>query len=279
MASKPVLASASLGLGPTEQVLKPSPVIRCRAFTLVELMLVLGILALLAYFTGISMRGPLQRSALPESGHRLRSLIQLTWANAMLDGKRYRIRMLSEDEELAEDLTPRERLQPMVEIERDPAREPGVFTPVLASWAQSDVFVGDVWCFDVRPGEPNTASMLVEPEEMELADEEERREELGLEDDQSWVMILEPDGTSEWMVFRLVDCPHDDFHESGLEEYPQLAVIVDGPLGLVFLQRPLHEEEIDMLASYGHSPLLRRDFMTSKKLTDEDVEEIKMEHR
>src|SRR5262245_50000834 len=105
------------------------------AFTLVEMMLVLGLLALLAYFTGMSLRGPLERSSLPESGRRLRSLIQLTRANAMLDGQRYRIRMLAEGEDVADGFTPQERLQPFVERERDPVLEPGVFTPVRASWA------------------------------------------------------------------------------------------------------------------------------------------------
>ena len=67
-------------------------------FTLLELMLVLGMLALLAIFVVPNLRSPIERSYLPESGERLRALITLTRANAMLDGLRYRIRFLDESE-------------------------------------------------------------------------------------------------------------------------------------------------------------------------------------
>ena len=65
----------------------------CRrsAFTLLELMLVLGILALMAFFIFPNFRSPIERSYLPASGERLRALITLTRANAMLDGLRYRL--------------------------------------------------------------------------------------------------------------------------------------------------------------------------------------------
>ena len=65
-------------------------------------------------------------------------------------------------------------------------------------------------------------------------------------------------------------------HETELAEYPQLDVILDGRLGMIFLQRPLSEDEIDVLLDKGHSPILRRDFLRRAPLTEDDVLEIDM---
>ncbi len=246
------------------------------AFTLLELMLVLGLLALLAFMVMPSFRSPLARSSLPESGQRMRALLTLTRANAMLDGLRYQVRFLDEFDEEWDELSEHDRRQPYIEVEADPIDEPDKFRPVEASWAIADTFLGDVWCYQVRFGEPTFESVIAELEEQEFVDEEELKEEMGLEEDEPWVLIFDPDGTSEWMTFRLIDVPYDDFEESELENYPQLDVIFDGRLGMVFLQRPLSEDEVDVLLEKGHSPILRRDFLRSEPLTEDDVLEINM---
>ena len=53
-------------------------------------------------------------------------------------------------------------------------------------------------------------------------------------------------------------------------------MIFDGRLGMVFLQRPLSEDEVDVLLDKGHSPILRRDFLRAEPLTEDDVLEINM---
>ena len=116
-------------------------------FTLLELMLVLGMLALLAIFVVPNLRSPIERSYLPESGERLRALITLTRANAMLDGLRYRMRFLDESDEQWDKLSKRDRLQPFIEFEHDPIQQPGEYFAVKASWATPDTFLGDVWCY------------------------------------------------------------------------------------------------------------------------------------
>ena len=55
--------------------------------------------------------------------------------------------------------------------------------------------------------------------------------------------------------------------------------IFDGRLGMVFLQRPLSEDEMDILMDKGHSPILRRDFLRRRPLTEEDVLEVDMRKR
>ncbi len=252
---------------------------RRQAFTLVELMLVLAILAVMAYFAVTNFQNPLRRGALPESAERFRSLISMTRANAMLGGLRYRIRFLTEDDEEFDELPASQRLQPYVEFENEPIDYPGEYVAVAASWAQQRVFLGDVWCYDIRIGEPTFEAVELEVEEQEFDDEEDRKEEFGLDRDDSWALVLNPDGTSEWMTWRLVNTPYDGFDEGNLEEYEQLSVIFDGRLGTIFLQRPLDDDEIDILLDRGHSALLRRDFVTQRRLTEDDVLEINMGER
>ena len=250
-----------------------------RGFTLLELMLVLGMLALLAVFVVPNLRSPIERSYLPESGERLRALITLTRANAMLDGLRYRMRFLDESDEQWDKLSDHDRLQPLIEFEFDPIKQPWEFFPVKASWATPDTFLGEVWCYELRFGEPTFEDVLAELEDQEFEDERELKEKLGLEEDDPWVLIFEPDGTSEWMTFRLIDVPYEDFDQAGMAEYRQMDVILDGRLGMVFLQRPLSEDEMDVLLEKGHSPILRRDFLRREPLTEDDVLEINMRKR
>jgi len=247
--------------------------------TLLELVLVLAVLGLLATFVVPQFRSPLEQSHLPESAAQLRALIELTRANAMLDGLRYRIRFVDEGDEIYDEIPEKWRHQPLVEFEDEPIEYPGEFRPPLASWASAPTFVGDVWCYQVRFGEPTFEGVMAELEEQDLEDEDELKEELGLEEDQPWVLIFEPDGTSEWMTFRLVDHPQEEFDDGDMESYLQLDVILDGRLGVVFLQRPLGDDEIDVLLDKGHSPVLRRDFLRRAPLTDDDVLEIDMSGR
>ncbi len=250
-----------------------------RAVTLLELMLVLSLLVLLAFFIVPNLNDPLKQTSLPESADRFRSLIYMTRAYAMLDGMRYRIRFLSEDAGKAKELSGQELNQPIVEVEKDPVQYPGAYESVKASWASGETFLGNVWCYRILPGEPTYDSALVEPKEKDSfqnEDDKKRKREEGLKEDEDWMLFFGPDGTSAWMSFRLVDAPKQAFDERKLAEYEQVDVIVDGRLGLVFLQRPLYQDEIDVLAEKGHSPLLRRDFMAARHLTEDDVLEIDM---
>ena len=102
------------------------------AYTLLELMLVLSLLVVLAFFIVPNFQSPIERSHLPESGERFRSFITLTRANAMLDGLRYRMRFLSEADEQWDKLSEHERLQPLIEFEADPIKQPWEFFAVKA---------------------------------------------------------------------------------------------------------------------------------------------------
>jgi prepilin-type N-terminal cleavage/methylation domain-containing protein len=244
-----------------------------RAFTLIEMLLVIGLLAALTAFVLPPVLRDIKDARLPESAKQIRSLVRLTRARAMYDGKRYRLRFLEEgEEEQIEDVRVDPR-QPLIEREDDPIREPGVFNPVKASWAHNDVLLDGIRCIEIRLGKP-TLEKLVE----EDTDEQERLvEELGDDVDEIRPpLYFEPDGTTEWCVFVVTNAPEDagELEEDIVEEYPVIEIIVDGLTGLAWLQRPFYEEEINMLEENNWPPVLRRDFLDPRALTEDDVIEI-----
>ena len=71
----------------------------------------------------------------------------------------------------------------------------------------------------------------------------------------------------------LTDAPLD-VDEEDLEDYDRIEIILDGVIGLAWLQRPLEEEELEMMRENGWPPVLRRDFLSPVLLTEDDVLEI-----
>ncbi len=245
---------------------------RRRAVTLIELILVIGILVVIAALVVPNFVHEIAREQLPGSGRKLRSLLDLTRANASFDGKRYRVRFPLEDEE---DPMGGDR-QPMIEREDDPIHDPEVFNPVAASWAVGETLLNDVWCAEVRLGRP-TVEMLRELEKrIELEDElEEIFEDF---EPERLPLIIDPDGTSEWVTFVVTDLPRGtDIREVEEDERARhvVEVIVEGATGLAWLQRPLYEEEVDLFEERGWPVVLRQDFLDPRVLTEEDVLELR----
>ena len=69
-----------------------------RAFTLLEVMLVIGLLVAISAIAIPNFVRQIEREELPGSGRQLRSLLALARANASFEGKRYRIRFPKKDE-------------------------------------------------------------------------------------------------------------------------------------------------------------------------------------
>ena len=245
-----------------------------QAFSLLEILLVTGVLAVLAAMIMPNLLTSLTKAQLPESARQMRALLQLTRAHAMLDGRRYRIRLPRADEIDGQG----ETRQPVVEVEDEPLEKPDVFRPVLASWAQDATLKRNIRCARVRLGKPTVEQLLGEVEtdeelEEELAEALEEAFEEGFPP-----LILEPDGTSEWATFLLTDAPGEIEYEEldpQSAEYEQIEVILDGLIGLVWLQRPLYEEELEMMREHGWPPVMRKDFLDPVSLTEENVLEIR----
>jgi type II secretory pathway pseudopilin PulG len=239
-----------------------------RAFTLLEIILVLGIMLAITALALPNFIDEIRRNDLEGSARQLRSLLTLVAANASFDATRYRIRFAEEDEEdpLGGDQ------QPLIEREDDPLEEPEVFNLVTAPWAIGTTLLGHVWCAEVRLGRP-TAEELLELDEMrsEIADAlDEAFEEFS---PHLRPVIFEPDGVSEWATFVLADAPRDVEIEE-LEDYPRIEVIFEGSTGMVWLQRPFYEEELELFEEKNWPVVLRQDFLNPKVLTEDDVLEL-----
>jgi prepilin-type N-terminal cleavage/methylation domain-containing protein len=231
-------------------------------FTLLELLLVIALMVILAGFVLPSFWGSLRAEALPTSARDLRSLIYVTRANAMLDGLRYRIRFPEPGE--MED--PAREHQPLVEVEALPIEEPGQFPEVRASWARDAVLEANVRCVKLLPGMPKM-----------LEDRFDGASQLGGEEDAQrdlWEvsLVIEPDGTAEWATFLLVrlDDPTVD-DEEAIEAAPKLNVMVDGRTGQVWVQRPLSDEEMELLKRENGSHILHMDRIDAAPITEENI--------
>ncbi|GJM26303.1 MAG: hypothetical protein DHS20C16_27180 [Phycisphaerae bacterium] len=248
-----------------------------RGFTLLEILLVTGLLAIVMAMVMPSLMNDFTRAQLPESARQMRALIQLTRANAMIDGLRYRIRFPREDELDGQG----DQRQPVVEVEDRPLEFPEEFRPVLAAWARDETLLRGIRCVKVRLGKP-TIDQLLGQDEYALELEEERLEDIEESAGETYEeefppLVLDTDGTSEWATFLLTDAPMDvpaeDLDDE--TEFGRLEVILDGLTGLAWLQRSLFIEELEMMKEHGWPPVLRKDFVQAQKLTEDNVLEIR----
>ena len=209
----------------------------------------------------------IERSRLPESARQMRAMLTLVRANAMYDGKRYRIRFPEEDEIDSEG----EQRQPLIEREDDPFLEPGIYNLVTSPWARGKTLLRGIRCAEARLGRPTLERL---EEDLVGEQEDERLEALAEGFEEGFPpLIVETDGTSEWVTYLLTDAPPEAELEA-LEEHKRIEVIADGITGLIWLQRPFYEDELDMFKEHDWPPVLRRDFLREAPLTEEDVLEI-----
>jgi hypothetical protein len=79
-------------------------------------------------------------------------------------------------------------------------------------------------------------------------------------------------------VFLLTSAPREIPPEElagDFETYPQVEVILEGPTGLCWLQRPFYDEELDLFEEKNWPAVLRQDFIRKQPLTERDVLELR----
>ena len=238
------------------------------AFTLLEIVLVVGILALITAMALPMLIDEITRQGLDGSARQMRSLLTLVGANAAFDGKRYRLRFPEEDEE---DPLGGDR-QPLIEREDDPIEEPEVFNLVTAPWAIGATLLAEVWCAEVRLGRP-TVESLRELERGRSEIEDALEEEYEDFNPQRPPLIFDPDSTTEWATFVLTDAPRE-IEIDQLEDYNRIEVLLEGETGLIWLQRPFYDEELDLFEEKNWPVVLRQDFLNPDVLTEDDVLEL-----
>ena len=236
-------------------------------FTLLEVLLVVALLVLLTGLIMPNFIGEIEGGRLKTSAEQMRSLLTMTRSHAMFDGKRYRIRFPRHDEldDFGGDR------QPIIEREDDPVDEPEEFNRVDDPWVFGVTLLRDVWCAQVRLGKPT-----LEDESLTGEQAEELAEELFEDEDPLYPpLLIDPDGTCEWVTFVLTNVDREMNVEDLDEDDPVIHVIMEGFTGLAWLQRPFYEEELDMLREHDWPPVLRTDFLRGQPLTEEEVLEIK----
>lgn len=208
----------------------------------------------------------IKQEELPASGRQMRALLGLVRSYSALDGKRYRIRFPREDEEESVS-DPR---QPIIEREENPIDEPEIFFPVSVPWAHGTTLHGKVRCAEVRLGKPNVDRLR--QRRQAIADElEERQEDF---EPERPPLVVEVDGTCEWVTFVLTEAPEDTDLER-LEEFPSIEVILDGETGLAWLQRPFFDEELDLFEEKSWPVVLGQDYLETALITEDRVLELR----
>jgi prepilin-type N-terminal cleavage/methylation domain-containing protein len=239
---------------------------RTRAFTLIELLLVLGLLAVILAFAFPDYGKIMRSKSLDESADRLKTLVLMSHAKAMQEGRKYIVYFPGTPDPLdrfaeKEIDIPFETLQPIVERQVDPLVNPHWFGGFDEEWKLDKILQDGTRCVAVLPGRPNfeirPESPIAGPSINEGQAEFVR-------------LSLNADGTCDWVTFVLTDLPIDT--EITAEHASHIYnVIVDGRTGQTWVQRALSVEEVEFLQENGMSPTLYQDFTSAVEIKEENT--------
>jgi prepilin-type N-terminal cleavage/methylation domain-containing protein len=239
------------------------------AFTLLEVLLTIALLAIVLAFVYPNLGAERGRRSLVESADRLRSLVVMTHAQAMQDGIKYRIQFPGTPDPLdryarREIEVPIQTLQPVVLRQGDPLSNPDWFTEFDAGWKSQKILQDGTRCVAVLSGRPrfdiSASSPIAGPS-------------VGEDEAEFVSLTLNPDGSADWVTFVLTDLPYDveleDYHVANI-----LNVIVDGRTGQTWIQRALRVEEVEVMNEKRASPILHIDFTSPDLITEDNILQI-----
>lgn len=182
-----------------------------RAFTLLELVIVILLIGVLAAFAWPDFQSSSKAKNLEESAGRMRALLTMCRAEAMNDACRYRI-----------EIRPDGSLR--VKRQVDPIVAPHVYNPVRADWAHTDVLLPDVWIAAIQLLPEGPPPIMIVDDELTLPEMEV--EPVAIEEFEAPLHIdFEPDGACP--SFRWV------LREAGGRA---LLLTLDGRLGRVAIE-------------------------------------------
>lgn len=223
------------------------------AFTLLEILLVLGLLVILSIFAWPLMESQIAAAELPESAARVRETLYMTRSAAMLEHRRHRVRFAPGEQ------------QPIVEVELDPLYEPGVWTPVTYPWTKEPILLSEAQVHEIQPGRPVYLKPVSATEDANSKDAQkdaQRDASLDLQvtqgeqigsvsiasgndeaelDEKRPPIVFETDGSSDWATIIISDLRPEEALE---EEIPQLWVVLDGRTGLAVVREQVTEQQL-----------------------------------
>jgi prepilin-type N-terminal cleavage/methylation domain-containing protein len=161
--------------------------VRARAFTLLELLLVIAVLVILAGVVWPNLGAQTSAGRLAFTAHQVANLIQFGRSESMCAGKPYRFRFDPAG------------MRAVIEEETDPMGHPGEFEPILAHWASVDLAEGNIRCLAIH----------FDPWESKLKEQEEQVLEGGegkeATSESAGPINFYPDGTSDSATLLLGD--------------------------------------------------------------------------
>jgi len=156
-----------------------------RAFTLLEVLLVISLLGLLASFLWPVFGDVGDNKQLDESAERVKALVAMCRAEAMNESRRYRLTF---------------RIDGSIKLTRqlDPIDAPHIFVRVREDWASTAILLEKVWVESVLPLQDGPPPLLVEDDHIDFYDEDELElEPLRVDEmEEAFLLDFRPDGTS-----------------------------------------------------------------------------------
>jgi prepilin-type N-terminal cleavage/methylation domain-containing protein len=239
--------------------------VRRRAFTLLEVLLVIALLVLLTAFMLPDLAGNMERRSLVESADKLRALIVMTQAQCMQDGLKRRIEFPGTPDPLdrharKEVSVPTATAQPIVKTQTDALNNPDFFGNDVEEQVLREgtrciavlVWTAEMYCDDAAGTGIAGPSISTKGETSFLG------------------LTINPDGTTDKLAFVLTDLPPDvEPRESDVGRI--IYVVVDSRTGQTWLQRAWRTEECLMMAEYKVSPVLRQDYTRPDKITEANI--------
>ena len=216
-----------------------------RAFTLLEVLLVIALLGFLASFLWPVFGDVANSRQLDESVERMKSLVAMCRAQAMNESCCYRLTF---------------RVDGSLKLTRqlDPFDAPHIYVRVRDDWAATPCLLEEVWVEAILPLAEGPPPLLVEDDYIDFFDEEDLELELIRVDELEEPFTLDflPDGSSASMRWVLR-------HEQGYG----VQVTLDGRLGRMDLEpaERIPEEEVER-----PPPLPEEELEEEEMLEDED---------
>ncbi|HVP13778.1 MAG TPA: prepilin-type N-terminal cleavage/methylation domain-containing protein [Phycisphaerae bacterium] len=219
------------------------------AFTLVEILITLSLLALLASMAWPALQSQITASELPESAERVRSTLAMARCEAVMEHRRFRVRLAKGDQ------------QPRIECEIDPINQPGVYVASTAAWAKEPMLLADVQIHDVQPGrpvylqplsitsDPDSARKLAEKVQQDKEEREKLRSGFEKKTDQEEEadplrpeIVFEPDGTpNDWATLIVARMKPEETLE---ETDQQIWIVLDGRTGMATIREKVTTDQL-----------------------------------
>ncbi len=165
-----------------------------RAFTLLEILLVVALLAAVAVMVWPDFNTAERSERLDESALRMKALLNMCRAEAMLESRTYRV-----------EFRPDGTLYLTRQL--DPVYGPHLFVPVSSDWAKQPVLLDGVWVESVLPMTGGSTPIQIEDEQIEYLEDVTVAElPTPIEDlDEPLRLEFNPDGRSASLRWTLRD--------------------------------------------------------------------------